>query len=332
MKYTTLAILAGFLLDQLFGDPYWLPHPIRAIGWLISKGETWIRGILPKTPMGEKTGGFFLVALVLGVTGILASGILYLAVHIHPLAGLIVESLMCYQLLAAKSLKTESMKVYHAFEKQDTEGARYAVSMIVGRDTAALTEEGVTKAAVETVAENASDGVIAPMLYMAIGGAPLMFLYKGINTMDSMLGYKNDKYMYFGRFAAKSDDVVNFIPARLASWIMIAATGVVQIFSKDKKYNMKDALRIYRRDKHNHSSPNSAHTESVCAGALGIRLAGDNYYFGKLVKKPYIGDDSRPVEIEDIKRVNILLYVTTFLCIIMAAAVRIIIFLGRMCV
>ena len=157
-------------------------------------------------------------------------------------------------------------------------------------------------------------------------------MYKAVNTMDSMIGYKNDKYMYFGRFAAKSDDVVNFIPARLASWIMIAATGVVQIFSKDKKYNMKDALRIYRRDKHNHSSPNSAHTESVCAGALGVRLAGDNYYFGKLVKKPYIGDDSRPVEIEDIKRVNILLYVTTFLCIIMAAAVRIIIFLGRMCV
>ena len=145
MKYTTLAILAGFLLDQLFGDPYWLPHPIRAIGWLISKGETWIRGIFPKTPMGEKTGGFFLVALVLGVTGILASGILYLAVHIHPLAGLIVESLMCYQLLAAKSLKTESMKVYHAFEKQDTEGARYAVSMIVGRDTKPLSPQGIMK-------------------------------------------------------------------------------------------------------------------------------------------------------------------------------------------
>ena len=192
MKYTTLAILAGFLLDQLFGDPYWLPHPIRAIGWLISKGETWIRRILPKTPKGEKIGGFCLVALVLGVTGILSSGILYLAFQIHPMAGLAVESIMCYQLLAAKSLKTESMKVYHAFEKQDTEGARYAVSMIVGRDTKPLSPQGIMKAAVETVAENTSDGVIAPLFFMAIGGAPLAFLYKAVNTMDSMVGYKNE--------------------------------------------------------------------------------------------------------------------------------------------
>ena len=293
MKYTALAILAGFLLDQLFGDPYWLPHPIRAIGWLINKGETWIRGILPKTPMGEKTGGFFLVALVLGVTGILASGILYLAVHIHPLAGLIVESLMCYQLLAAKSLKTESMKVYHAFEKQDTEGARYAVSMIVGRDTKPLSPQGIMKAAVETVAENTSDGVIAPLFFMAIGGAPLAFLYKAVNTMDSMVGYKNEKYYYFGFAAA-------FL------------TGL----------DGKNAWKIFWRDRFNHKSPNSAQTEAVCAGALRVQLAGNAYYFGKLYEKPTIGDDLRPVENRDIRRANRLMMGTAWLSLILALTVR----------
>ena len=332
LKYSLPALVIGFVLDLLIGDPRWLYHPICVIGNLIAVLEKVIRKIFPKNHGGELTGGFLIVVLVCLFSGGVPLLVLYYLYRYLPVAGFVLEVFWCYQLLATRSLKDESMKVYDRLKNGTLDEARYAVSMIVGRDTRELTETGVTKAAVETVAENASDGVIAPMLYMAIGGVPLMFLYKGINTMDSMLGYKNDKYMYFRRFAAKSDDVVNFIPARLASWIMIAATGVVQIFSKDKKYNMKDALRIYRRDKHNHSSPNSAHTESVCAGALGVRLAGDNYYFGKLVKKPYIGDDSRPVEIEDIKRVNILLYVTTFLCIIMAVAVRIIIFLGRMCV
>lgn len=315
MKYTTLAILAGFLLDQLFGDPYWLPHPIRAIGWLISKGETWIRGILPKTPMGEKTGGFFLVALVLGVTGILASGILYLTVHIHPLAGLVVESMMCYQLLAAKSLKTESMKVYHAFEKQDTEGARYAVSMIVGRDTKPLSPQGIMKAAVETVAENTSDGVIAPLFFMAIGGAPLAFLYKAVNTMDSMVGYKNEKYYYFGFAAAKLDDLVNFIPARLSAFVMIAAAFLTGL-------DGKNAWRIFWRDRFNHKSPNSAQTEAVCAGALRVQLAGNAYYFGKLYEKPTIGDDLRPVENKDIRLANRLMMGTAWLSLVLLLAVR----------
>ena len=315
MKYTTLAILAGFLLDQLFGDPDWLPHPIRAIGWLISKGETWIRGILPKTPMGEKTGGVFLVALVLGVTGILASGILYLAVHIHPLAGLIVESLMCYQLLAAKSLKTESMKVYHAFEKQDTEGARYAVSMIVGRDTQNLTEEGVAKAAIETVAENTSDGVIAPMLYTALGGPVLGFLYKAVNTMDSMVGYKNDRYLYFGRAAAKLDDIANYIPARISAFLMMFAACL-------SGQNAKHAFQIWKRDRYNHASPNSAQTESVAAGALDILLAGDAWYFGKLVKKPTIGEDLRTVEAADIMRINRMMIVASLIALVLFLAVR----------
>lgn len=331
VKCQTIAIVLGYILDLIVGDPHWLYHPVQLIGRLI----TFLEKVLLKKDDKDETKyikGAVLAVLVLFITG--AVVILFLAVfyNISIAAGCIAETIMCYQILAVKSLRVESMKVYTALKQEGIEQARIAVSMIVGRDTMQLDNHGVIRAAVETVAENTSDGVVAPLFYMLFFGAPGGFIYKAVNTMDSMIGYKNDKYMYFGRFAAKSDDVVNFIPARLASWIMIAATGVVQIFSKDKKYNMKDALRIYRRDKHNHSSPNSAHTESVCAGALGVRLAGDNYYFGKLVKKPYIGDDSRPVEIEDIKRVNILLYVTTFLCIIMAVAVRIIIFLGRMCV
>ena len=201
------------------------------------------------------------------------------------------------------------MKVYDRLKNGTLDEARYAVSMIVGRDTQSLTEEGVTKAAVETVAENSSDGIIAPMFYMAIGGAWLMFLYKGINTMDSMLGYKNDKYLYFGRCAAKLDDVANFIPARISGWLMVAATVFV-------KMDTKNAAKIYRRDRRNHASPNSAQTEAAMAGALDVQLAGNAYYFGKLYEKPTIGDAIRPVEVEDIRRSNRLLYATAILGVV----------------
>lgn len=240
----------------------------------------------------------------------LSFGIPFLAVRflygISVWAGLALETFWCSQLLATKSLKTESMKVYDRLKNGTIEEARYAVSMIVGRDTQELTEEGVTKAAVETIAENSSDGIIAPMFYMAIGGIGLMFLYKGINTMDSMLGYKNEKYLYFGRFAAKLDDVANYIPARISGWLMAFATVFVGM-------DTKNAIKIYRRDKHNHASPNSAQTEAAMAGALGIQLAGNAYYFGKLYEKPTIGDKIREVETEDIKRANSLLYATCFL-------------------
>lgn len=217
--------------------------------------------------------------------------------------GFALETFWCGQLLATKSLKAESMKVYDRLKNGTIEEARYAVSMIVGRDTKELTEEGVTKAAVETVAENASDGIIAPMFYMAIGGIPLMFLYKGINTMDSMLGYKNDKYLYFGRCAARLDDVANYIPARISGWLMALSTVFVGM-------DTKNAVKIYRRDRRNHASPNSAQTEAAMAGALDVQLAGNAYYFGKLYEKPTIGDPIRPVEIEDIPRANKLLYAT----------------------
>ena len=218
-------------------------------------------------------------------------------------------------MLATKCLKTESMKVYKRLSEHDLCGARKAVSMIVGRDTECLDEEGVAKAAIETVAENASDGVIAPMLYLALFGPVGGFFYKAVNTMDSMVGYKNDKYLYFGRCAAKLDDIVNYIPARISAWLMILASAC-------ERMNWKNAEKIYKRDRYCHASPNSAQTEAVMAGALEVQLAGDAVYFGKVVKKPTIGDDIRPVEAEDIKRANHLMYLTSFLGLVFFAGIR----------
>ena len=299
-----LALLTGSILDWIFGDPYHFPHMIRLMGNMISGLEKRLRKLFPEKP---RFAGICLT-LIMCLFWIIMPGLLFHITgrYLGLTARFILESFFCYQLLAAKSLCVESMKVCKELKKGDTEGARKAVSMIVGRDTQSLTEEGVTKAAVETVAENASDGVIAPMFYMAIGGVWLMFLYKGINTMDSMLGYKNDKYLYFGRCAAKLDDVANYIPARLSGWLMVAASAFV-------KMDVKNAAKIYRRDRRNHASPNSAQTEAAMAGALEVQLAGNAYYFGKLYEKPTIGDGIRPVEVEDIRRSNRLLYATAIL-------------------
>ncbi len=305
ITYHITAMAAGFLLDFLLGDPYWLPHPIRAIGSLIG----WLEHKWNHPEEKNSRKGTVMVLLVLAVTGSVTFLLWAGAYRVHPLLGVMVESIMTYQILATKCLKTESMKVYDALQKQDLEAARKAVSMIVGRDTQSLDETGIAKAAIETVAENTSDGVIAPMLYTAIGGPVLGFLYKAVNTMDSMVGYKSERYLYFGRTAARLDDAVNYMPARISAVLMIAACLL-----SGSDYNTKKAWRIYRRDRYQHASPNSAQTEAVCAGALGIRLAGSASYFGKLVEKPYIGDAERAVETEDIKRANHLLYLTAWLC------------------
>lgn len=304
-----LPVMAGFVLDLIFGDPVWLYHPVRMIGHLISGVEKIIRSLFPSGKTGERIGGGLLVVIVVAVSMAVPGGILYLAYHISFYLGLAVESFMCYQILATKSLKVESDRVYQEIQTGDIARARKAVSMIVGRDTQNLTIEGVTKAAVETVAENTSDGVIAPLFYMVIGGALLGFAYKAVNTMDSMVGYKNDRYLYFGRTAAKLDDIVNYIPARISALLM-----VVSCFLCGKEFDGKRAWYIFKRDRYRHASPNSAQTEAVCAGALGIRLAGNASYFGKIVEKPYIGDAERAVETEDIKRTNRLLYATAILC------------------
>ena len=315
IKETLAAVGLGYLIDLLIGDPHWLYHPIRIVGNLISLLEKWLRALFPKTEKGELTAGVFLVILTSGLTTAAAAGILYAGYLIHPAVKFGLEVLMCYQLLATRALRDESMKVYEKLKENDLEGSRYAVSMIVGRDTKNLDDIGVTKAAVETVAENTSDGILAPMLFMVIGGPVLGFFYKAVNTMDSMVGYKNEKYLYFGRAAAKFDDILNYIPARISAWMMIFSC----LFSG---LDAKEAYRIYKRDRYNHASRNSAQTEAVMAGALHIQLAGDAWYFGKLYKKKTIGDAVRAVEYEDIRRANRLLYVTSFFTILLFGALR----------
>lgn len=314
------ALLIGFCLDLLLGDPHWAPHPVRAIGALISALEKVLRRIFPKSHGGELAGGVALVVLTLAIPTALTVVLLWACWVLHPLLALAVESVVSYQLLATKSLAVESRKVYDALKTGDLNKARYAVSMIVGRDTDRLDEAGVTRAAVETVAENASDGVIAPLIFLAIGGAPLGMFYKAANTMDSMVGYKNDKYLYFGRAAAKWDDILNFIPARIAGVLM--CLGAVAA-----GYDGKNAWRIFRRDRKNHKSPNSAHTEAACAGALQLRLAGPSWYFGKLVEKPTIGDDQRPPEPLDILRAGRILYGTAFFALLLFCGVPLLILL-----
>lgn len=310
-----LAVLCGYLLDLILGDPHWLLHPVQVMGWCISGTEKFLRRVFPKTPRGELCGGAVLAVGMVLLGFFVPFGILYAAGLFHPALRFGLEVLFCYQIPATKSLRTESMRVYEPLKNADLPLARHYLSWIVGRDTQNLDEEHVAKAAVETVAENTSDGIVAPLFYLVIGGAPLGFLYKAINTMDSMIGYKNDRYLYFGRTAAKLDDAVNFIPAILSAWLMIAASHLLGL-------DGKNACRIYKRDHKNHSSPNSARTESVCAGALGVQLAGDAFYFGKLVHKPTIGDPGRPVTAQDIPLACRLMTLTSILSLCLFLAVR----------
>lgn len=322
MCYHIFAFIAGFVLDLLIGDPHFIPHPVRLIGSLISfldkrlNCDVGYNSSEKKLNLIKYKRGMLLAFTVIFATFAISVIIIVAAYSINLYAGVIAEAVMTWQILATKCLRVESMRVYDALRTDGVDAGRRAVSMIVGRDTSVLDAAGVTRAAVETIAENTSDGVIAPMLYTAIGGPVLGFVYKAVNTMDSMLGYKNDKYMYFGRFAARLDDVVNFIPARISAYLMIAAA-----FIGGRQFDGKNAYRIFKRDRFNHASPNSAQTESVCAGALRVQLAGDAVYFGKLVKKKYIGDGLREIEYEDIKRANRLMYITAFLCELLSVAV-----------
>lgn len=322
MCYHIFAFIAGFVLDLLIGDPHFIPHLVRLIGSLISFCDKRLNCDAGYNISEKKLNlikykrGMLLAFTVIFATFAISVIIIVAAYSINLYAGVIAEAVMTWQILATKCLRVESMRVYDALRTDGVDAGRRSVSMIVGRDTSVLDAAGVTRAAVETIAENTSDGVIAPMLYTAIGGPVLGFVYKAVNTMDSMLGYKNDKYMYFGRFAARLDDVVNFIPARISAYLMIAAA-----FIGGRQFDGKNAYRIFKRDRFNHASPNSAQTESVCAGALRVQLAGDAVYFGKLVKKKYIGDGLREIEYEDIKRANRLMYITAFLCELLSVAV-----------
>ena len=313
--YIVYSALLSFVLDLLLGDPGWMPHPVVYMGKVISWAERALRRRFPDTPESLRRSGRIL-ACCLPVGTILVSALAIQALNLlHPIAGFALNTIWGWQALAMKDLKRESVNVYRKLTQDTLENARLAVGRIVGRDTEHLTVEGVTKAAVETVAENFSDGVVAPMLYLLLGGAPLALGYKAVNTMDSMIGYKNEYYLDFGRAAAKLDDGANYIPARLSALLLMVSA---LLCGQDSR----TAERIWRRDRRNHASPNSAQTESVMAGALGIQLAGPACYFGKPVDKPTIGDALRPVEPEDILRANRMLYCGGFLSLMLLCGLR----------
>ena len=313
--YHLIALLIGFFVDLLLGDPHSIPHPVVWIGKLISAAEKLVRRLFPKTVRGENIAGGVLWVIVVLVSTAVPALLLYAAYRLHPAAGLVLESIMCWQILATRSLRDESMKVYAALKKGVPEEYRRAVSMIVGRDTAELDDLAVTRAAVETVAENASDGVIAPMFFLALGGAPLGFFYKAANTMDSMLGYIEMPYKNIGLVPAKMDDVLNYIPARLSALFLLAAGVLLHL-------DVKNGWQMFKRDRYKHASPNSAQTESVCAGLLGLRLAGEAWYHGVLHKKDFIGDAKREISPEDIPRVCRLMYAAAALALFVFALVK----------
>lgn len=320
MKWSLFALLIGFGIDLIVGDPHGLPHPVVGIGKLISLLERRFRALFPKTARGEIFAGACIWLCTVLVSAGLPALILYGAQRVSVYLRLALESVMCWQVLAVRSLREESMRVYAALQTGSLSAAQQAVSMIVGRDTARLDAAGVTRAAVETVAENTSDGVIAPLLFLALGGAPLGFFYKAVNTMDSMLGYVEMPYKNVGLIPAKLDDVFNFIPARLSAFLMLAAGALLRL-------DVKNGWRIFRRDRYRHASPNSAQTESVCAGLLGLRLAGDAWYHGVLHRKAFIGDAVREIETDDIPRACRLMTVTALLALVLFAGIKALILL-----
>lgn len=312
---TILSVLIGSALDLAFGDPRWMPHPVVAMGRAISFLETHLRPRFPQTPKGEFVAGTVAAVLVPVAFCALCAFVLWACGLVSPWLRLAAESFACYQLLAACELRRQSMAVAGKLAAGDLPGARQALSMVVGRDTAGLDEAGVTRAAVETVAENASDGVVAPLLFMLVGGAPAGMLYKAVNTADSMVAYHTPRYEHYGKAAARMDDVANLIPARLTALLMVLSAPLVGL-------SARGAWRVWRRDRGLTGSPNAGQTESACAGALGVALGGDASYFGRLVHKPHLGDDTRPIEWEDVARANRLMMASAALALLVGCLVR----------
>ena len=313
-------LLAGFALDLLLGDPRWMPHPVVGIGKLITVCERFLRRIFPDTPEGKRAGGFFLTLTVVGVSTAVPAAAIYGVGLVDMRLKYGLEIFWCWQIFAARSLNRAADRVRAEVENGDISAARKYLSWIVGRDTAKLNFPQIIRAVCETVAENSSDGVIAPMFYMAIGGVPAGFFYKAGNTLDSMVGYKNDRYIDFGRATARFDDLLNFVPARITGFMMCPGAVLAGL-------DGKAAFRIFRRDRLRHASPNAGNPESACAGALGVRLLGDASYFGKKYRKDTVGDDLRPIEAEDITRSCRLMLTTSALCLGLMCGIRTLVFL-----
>lgn len=312
MDELATALFFAVGIDFVLGDPAWLPHPVIIMGRLIQRSETFLRRLFAHHLV---PAGFFLWLIVVGTSFFLTYFLLRTAYFVHPLLGFMFQVILMWTAISTRCLAEEGKKVYHAVRSGDLKESRRKISYLVGRDTTNLSFPEIIRATVETIAENTVDGTIAPMFYGIIGGAPLMIAYKACNTLDSMVGYKNDAYLEFGRCSAIIDDLVNYIPARI-SLLFISLSAFFSGFSA------KDAWRIGLRDRRNHLSPNSAWAESAFAGAIGIQLGGTNVYFGKKVEKPTIGDAKRELEAEDILRSNRLLFVTTFITLILFLSVR----------
>ena len=306
-----IKIVIGYILDLIIGDPQNPYHPIRGIGKIAQGFENLFRKIFKKH---LKLAGAITWLAVVGVVFFINFLLIKLLEKVNPYLAMVYECIAIYFCLSTKALKVEGLKVINYVKKDDIKMARKQLSYIVGRDTENLDKEAIIKAVIETVAENMSDGVIAPLFFAGLGGAPLMFLYKAVNTMDSMFGYKNDKYKDFGYFPAKLDDVFNYIPARLSAYLVIISAFLLRL-------DYKNAFKIYNRDKSNHTSPNSAHPESAVAGALGVKLGGDNFYFGKLVKKPEIGEKINKITLKSVDDVNKILYLSSFLGMVVACII-----------
>ncbi|OOM74654.1 cobalamin biosynthesis protein CbiB [Clostridium puniceum] len=303
-----IELTIGFILDIIIGDPNNPFHPVRGIGYIANKLENIFRDIIKKN---LKLAGFIVWIFTVGLTFIITFGIVKAAKIFNIYFGIILEGILIYFCISSKGLVVEGYKVIKFLVNDDLDGARKQLSFIVGRDTGSLNEEGIVKAVVETIAENMADGVVAPLFYAGIFGAPLAFAYKAVNTLDSMFGYKNDKYMNFGYFPAKLDDVFNYIPARITGILIVLASCVLG-------YDYKNSFKIYKRDRYNHTSPNSAHPEAAMSGALGVQLGGANYYFGKLIEKPTIGDKIKEIETNDVNKTVKVLYLSSFMGFLLA--------------
>lgn len=307
-----IELTIGFILDLIIGDPNNPFHPVRIIGWMASKLEIVARKIFKNF---LKLAGLIVWIFTIGITFAIIFEVVSIAKTGNIYFGIIVEGILIYFCISSKGLVVEGLKVISFLIKNDIEGARKQLSFIVGRDTASLDKQGIIRAVVETIAENMADGVIAPLFYAGIFGAPLAFAYKSVNTLDSMFGYKNDKYKEFGYFPAKLDDVFNYIPARITGILILVSAAIL-------KYDYKNSLKIYKRDRYNHTSPNSAHPEAAMAGALGLQLGGSNYYFGKLVEKPTIGDKLKDIDVNDVDKTAKVLYLASFIGYLLAIGIR----------
>lgn len=308
-----ISIWIAFLIDVILGDPYWFPHPVRLIGLYISSFEKMVRPLF-NGQKALKLAGILLTMSTVLITYLLALSILNIASRINIYLYSILNIALLWTCIAPRSLMNESMKIYYALKGKDLVKSRHLLSYIVGRDTEHLDEQQIAKATIETVAENTSDGVIAPLIYMFIGGAPLALVYKAVNTLDSMVGYKNEKYKDFGCASAKLDDIVNFIPARITGLILVLSAAVLRL-------NVKNSWAILKRDSQNHSSPNSGVPEAAVAGALNIQLGGPSTYFGKIVNKPTIGEANRIIGIKDIKTTNHMMYLASILTILLLSLI-----------